>query len=76
MMPSWKQFLNEGILTNYRNEKEGRKLTANDFKNSFEVILCKLITERIPNNEHCVLCCSVRDGIIDRHSQRVFISVL
>ena len=48
MMPSWKQFLNEGILTNYRNEKEGRKLTANDFKNSFEVILCKLITERIP----------------------------
>jgi hypothetical protein len=48
MMPSWKQFLNEGILTNYRNEKEGRKLTANDFKNSFDVILCKLVMERIP----------------------------
>ena len=26
MMPTWTQFLNEGALTNYRNEKEGRKL--------------------------------------------------
>ena len=42
MMPSWKQFLNEGILSNYRNEKEGRKLTYNDFKNTFETILEKL----------------------------------
>jgi hypothetical protein len=48
MTPSWKQFLNEGILSNYRSEKEGRKLTGNDFKNTFEVILCKLIEERIP----------------------------
>ena len=48
MMPSWKQFLNEGILSNYRNEREGRKLTVNDFKNTFDAILCKLIEERIP----------------------------
>lgn len=48
MMPSWKRFLTEGALTNYRNEKEGRKLTYNDFKNTFESILCKLIEERIP----------------------------
>ena len=48
MMPSWKQFLNEGILSKYRDEREGRKLTYNDFKNTFEVILCKLIEERIP----------------------------
>ena len=48
MMPSWKQFLNEGILSNYRNEREGRKLTANDFRNTFDAILCKLIEERIP----------------------------
>lgn len=48
MMPSWKQFLTEGALTNYRNEREGRKLTYNDFKNTFELVLCKLIEERIP----------------------------
>ena len=48
MMPSWKQFLTEGALTNYRSEKEGKKLTYNDFKNTFELILSKLIEERIP----------------------------
>lgn len=47
-MITWKQFLNEGALTNYRNEKEGQKLTYNNFKNTFELILCKLIDERIP----------------------------
>jgi len=47
-MISWKQFINEGALSNYRSEKEGRKLTANDFKNTFEVIIGKLIEERIP----------------------------
>lgn len=47
-MISWKQFINEGALTNYRSEKEGKKLTYKDFKNTFEVILCKLIEERIP----------------------------
>ena len=40
MMPSWKQFLTEGALTNYRNEREGRKLTYNDFKGIFVLILC------------------------------------
>ena len=43
MMPSWKQFLTEGALTNYRNEREGRKLIYNNFKGTFELILCKLI---------------------------------
>ena len=54
MMPSWKEFLNEGILSNYKNEKEGRKLTNFDFKNTFELILCKLIEERIPFWFDCV----------------------
>ena len=48
MMPSWKQFLNEGILSNYRTEREGKKLTYDNFKNTFETVLCKLIEERIP----------------------------
>jgi len=48
MMPTWKQFLNEGALSNYRSEREGRKLTYNDFKNGFELVLCKLVEERIP----------------------------
>lgn len=47
-MISWKEFLNEGALTNYRTEKEGKKLTYNDFKDTFETILCRLIDERIP----------------------------
>jgi hypothetical protein len=48
MMPTWEQFLTEGALTNYRNEREGRKLSYNDFKNTFETVLCKLVEERIP----------------------------
>lgn len=48
MMITWKQFLNEGALTNYRSEREGQKLTYNNFKNTFETILCKLIEERVP----------------------------
>lgn len=47
-MPTWKQFLTEGALSNYRNEREGRKLTYKDFQNTFEVVLCKLVEERIP----------------------------
>lgn len=47
-MISWKEFLNEGALTNYRTEREGKKLTYNNFKDTFETILCKLIDERIP----------------------------
>ena len=31
MMPSWKQFLTEGAMKKYINEREGRKLTYNDF---------------------------------------------
>lgn len=48
MMSSWKQFLNEGVLANYRSEREGRKLTGNDFKDTFEKVLHLLIDERIP----------------------------
>ena len=48
MMPNWKQFLNEGALTNYRSEKEGRKLTSVDFEKGFKSILEVLIEERIP----------------------------
>ena len=47
-MPNWKQFLNEGALANYRSEKEGRKLTYNDFKNGLQSVLFKLVEERIP----------------------------
>lgn len=47
-MISWKEFLNEGALTNYRIEKEGKKLTYNNFKDTFETILWRLIDERIP----------------------------
>ena len=47
-MPNWKQFLTEGALTNYRSEKEGRKLSFENFKNGFKSILDILIEERIP----------------------------
>lgn len=47
-MISWKEFLNEGALTNYRSEREGKKLTYNNFKDTFEVILYKLIDSKIP----------------------------
>ena len=47
-MPNWKQFLTEGALTNYRSEKEGMKLTINNFKNGFQKVLEVVIEERIP----------------------------
>ena len=48
MIPQFKKFLEEGALANYRSEKEGQKLTEKNFNNTFEVLLNKLIEERIP----------------------------
>lgn len=54
IMPTFKEFLSEGALTNYRSEKEGMKLTKNDMSGSFEEVIIRLIKERIPFYFDCV----------------------
>ena len=47
-IPSFLEYINEGILTNYRTEKEGMKITYQQMEGSFEEIIKKLIEEKIP----------------------------
>lgn len=47
-VPTFKEYISEGILTNYRAEKEGMKLTFNQLSGSFDEFINKLIEEKIP----------------------------
>lgn len=47
-IPNFKEFINEGILTNYRTEREGMKLTQSKLSGSFDEFINKLIQEKIP----------------------------
>lgn len=47
-IPSFQEFIGEGILTNYRNERENMKITYSQMEDSFEDVLKKLIEEKIP----------------------------
>lgn len=47
-IPTFKEFINEGVLTNYRTEKEGMKLTYQQMEGSFKNLINKLILEKIP----------------------------
>lgn len=55
IIPSFKEFITEGILSTYRAEKEGRKLTYDKMNGTFELIIHKLIEERIPFYFDCKL---------------------
>lgn len=54
LMPTFREFINEGALTNYRMEKEGMRLTEKDMTGSFDEIISKLIEERIPFYFDCL----------------------
>lgn len=49
-IPTFEKFigLSEGILTNYRMEREGMKLTEKQLVGSFDEVIKKLIEEKIP----------------------------
>lgn len=48
------EYINEGVLTNYRNERENLKLSYIQMKDSFENVLKKLIEEKIPFWFDCI----------------------
>lgn len=67
-IPSFSEYINEGILTNYRNEKEGMKLTYTQMKGSFEEFVKKLIEEKIPFYFDCVYKNYTRIGYLMNES--------
>ena len=52
-IPTFNEFLMEGVLTNYRSEKEGMRLTNTQLSETFTELLHKLIEERIPFYFEC-----------------------
>lgn len=48
MIPTFKEYIYEGWLTNWRQEREGMKIVATQMTNSFDNFVVKLIEERIP----------------------------
>lgn len=47
-IPTFQEYINEGVLTNYRTEREGMKLTETQMSGSFDEFIKKLIEEKIP----------------------------
>lgn len=47
-IPTFSEFVNEGVLSNYRTEKENMKLVYQQMQGSFENLVKKLIEEKIP----------------------------
>ena len=48
IIPNFKEFVTEGMLSAYKAEKEGKKLTYDNLLGNFDVIINQLIEERIP----------------------------
>ena len=48
MIVKFEEFISEGWLTNWRQEREGMKIVASQMTNSFDNFVVKLIEERIP----------------------------
>ena len=55
VIPSFKEFITEGMLSTYKAEKEGKKLTYDNLQGNFDVIIERLIEERIPFYFDCTL---------------------
>ena len=47
-IPTFNEYVNEGILTKYRSEREGMKLTSTQLSGTFDVLIKKLFEEKIP----------------------------
>lgn len=47
-LPDFGTFVSEGVLTNYRKEKDGQKIHGADMVGTFDEIIHLLIKERIP----------------------------
>jgi hypothetical protein len=54
-IPNFKEFITEGMLSAYKAEKEGKKLTYDNLVGTFDVIISKLIEERIPFYFDCTM---------------------
>ena len=55
VIPNFKEFITEGMLSAYKAEKEGKKLTCDNLVGNLDVIIDKLIEERIPFYFDCTM---------------------
>ena len=55
VIPNFKEFITEGMLSAYKAEKEGKKLTYDNLLGNFDVIIERLIEERIPFYFDCTM---------------------
>lgn len=53
-IPTFNEYVNEGILTNYRTEREGMKLSVSQMTGTFDELIKKLFEEKIPFYFDCV----------------------
>lgn len=67
-IPNFKEYINEGVLSNYRTEKEGMKITFQQMDGSFDEIIKKLIDEKIPFYFDCVYKNLTRIGYLMNES--------
>ena len=63
-VPNFKDYVNEGALTNFRTEKEGMRLTEKNLSGSFDEVIVKLINERIPFYFDCIYKGNSRIGYL------------
>lgn len=53
LIPTFEEYINEGVLTNYRTERDGMKLTHDQLSGSFDELIKKLFEEKIPFYFEC-----------------------
>lgn len=63
-VPTFNDFINEGVLTNYRAEKENMKIVYQQMQGSFDNLLKKLIEEKIPFYIDCKYKDNMRIGYL------------
>lgn len=64
VIPNFKEFITEGMLSAYKAEKNSRKLSYNNLLGNFDVIIAKLIEERIPFYFDCEMQGYARVGFL------------
>lgn len=67
-IPTFNEYVNEGILTNYRTEREGMKLSSTQMTGSFDELIKKLFEEKIPFYFDCIYKDFTRIGYLMNES--------
>lgn len=68
VIPTFNEYITEGILTNYRTEREGMKLSVSQMSGTFDELIKKLFEEKIPFYFDCVYKDCTRIGYLMNES--------